>query len=92
MGCKFRPGDRSEVDTADIGQSKYMTTVRMGPRGQIVIPKEARELFDLHPGESMLLLADRERGIALIPKEWYQELFTHLSRLFPTDPPAPPAS
>lgn len=48
MSCKFRPGGKQEPGkkAEATGQSKYLTTVRMGPRGQIVIPKEARELFD----------------------------------------------
>ena len=46
-------------------QDKFMTTVRIGPKGQIVIPKEVRAMFGLAPGDSLILLADRERGIAL---------------------------
>lgn len=45
-------------------QDKFMTTVRIGPKGQIVIPKEVRAMFGLAPGDSLILLADRERGIA----------------------------
>ncbi len=43
----------------------YMTTVKIGPKGQIVIPKEAREMFGLAPGDTMVLMADKKRGIAL---------------------------
>ena len=43
-------------------QDKFMTTVRIGPKGQIVIPKEVRAMFGLEPGDSLILLADRERG------------------------------
>lgn len=39
--------------------------VRMGERGQIVIPKRAREVFDLHPGSELLMLGDESQGIAL---------------------------
>lgn len=39
--------------------------VRMGERGQIVIPKRAREVFDLHAGSEMLMLGDESQGIAL---------------------------
>ncbi|MGN1345777.1 MAG: helix-turn-helix domain-containing protein [Eubacteriales bacterium] len=40
--------------------------VRLGERGQIVIPKKCREVFNLHPGDMLLLLGDEARGIAMI--------------------------
>jgi AbrB family looped-hinge helix DNA binding protein len=40
-------------------------SVRVGERGQIVIPKEARELFDIRPGEKLVVLGDETQGIAL---------------------------
>ena len=40
-------------------------TARVGDRGQIVIPKEARELFGFQPGQTILVLADEEKGIAI---------------------------
>lgn len=46
-------------------KGKFMATVKVGPKGQIVIPKEVRDMFDVKPGDTMVLLADVERGIAL---------------------------
>ena len=43
----------------------YMASVRLGLKGQIVIPKDAREMFGLEPGDQLVLLADRKKGIAL---------------------------
>ena len=40
--------------------------VRIGERGQIVIPKKCREIFDLKPGDMMFLFGDEERGLALV--------------------------
>ena len=40
-------------------------TARVGERGQIVIPKEARAMFGLEPGDTLVLLAYKKRGIAL---------------------------
>lgn len=48
---------------------KYAWTVKIGEKGQFVIPKEARDVFDIHPGDTLLVLADRKRGIAIPPKE-----------------------
>lgn len=39
---------------------------RVSDKGQIVIPKAARQMFDIRPGDSLLMLGDRKRGIALI--------------------------
>lgn len=44
---------------------RFMATVKLGPKGQIVIPKEVREMLGVEPGDSLLLLADREKGVAL---------------------------
>lgn len=43
-------------------EGKYMTTVKVGPKGQIVIPAEVREMFGIEPGDQLLLLADTEQG------------------------------
>lgn len=40
-------------------------TVKVGERGQIVIPKEAREVFQIHAGDSLIVLGDEKWGIAV---------------------------
>lgn len=57
-----------------IWNGKYAGTVTVGTKGQIVIPKEVRELFGIQPGDALILLADRDRGIAIPPRETFQEL------------------
>ena len=49
-----------------------MATV--GEKGQIVIPKQARDLFDIKPGDSLLILGDDERGLAIPNKGMLAEL------------------
>lgn len=46
-------------------EGKFAATVRVGEKGQIVIPKGARDLMGILPGDTLLVLADRERGIAV---------------------------
>lgn len=38
-------------------------TAKVGDRGQIVIPKEARELFKIQPGDTLLILGEKETGL-----------------------------
>ena len=45
---------------------KFISTVKVGEKGQIVIPKGARDLFGIKPGDTLVLMADVNRGIALV--------------------------
>lgn len=49
-------------------KGKYAWTVTVGEKGQFVIPKQARELFDIKPGDTLILLGDEQLGIAIPPK------------------------
>ena len=53
---------------------KYAWSVTVGAKGQIVIPKEAREVFGIAPGDTLLLLGDEKRGIAIPPKSLFSQL------------------
>ena len=44
---------------------KFAGMVKIGEKGQIVIPKEARELLGVGPGDTVLVLCDREQGLAI---------------------------
>ena len=57
----------------DINNEKYAWMVKIGEKGQFVIPKQARELFDLQPGDEILVLGDKEKGIAILPKDKQQD-------------------
>ena len=43
----------------------YMSSVRVGPKGQIVIPKEAREFFNIRPGDTLLILGSESQGLVV---------------------------
>ncbi|MEE0961832.1 MAG: AbrB/MazE/SpoVT family DNA-binding domain-containing protein [Bacteroidales bacterium] len=45
--------------------------VKVGDKGQIVIPKEARKVYDIKPGDALLLLGDKN-GMALVKTEIFQ--------------------
>ncbi|MER2147630.1 MAG: AbrB/MazE/SpoVT family DNA-binding domain-containing protein [Ruminococcus sp.] len=51
-----------------VPEGKYAWTATVGEKGQIVIPKQARDIFGIKPGDTLLLLGDEKRGIAIPPK------------------------
>ncbi len=57
-------------------EGKYAWTATVGEKGQIVIPKQARDIFGIKPGDTLLLLGDEQRGIAIPPKGAFAELFS----------------
>ncbi len=59
-------------------EGKYAWTVTVGEKGQIVIPKQARDLFDIKPGDNLIVLADMKRGLAIPPKQSFAELFSKI--------------
>ena len=59
-------------------EGKYAWSVTVGAKGQIVIPKEARDLFHIEPGDTLLLLGDEKQGIAIPPKSTFSNLFSHI--------------
>ena len=58
---------------------KYAWTVTVGTKGQIVIPKEARELFHIRSGDHLIILGDAKQGMAIPPDrsfdEWFRRVF-----------------
>ena len=63
----------------NVQNGKYAWMVKIGEKGQFVIPKEARDLFDLQPGNEILVLGDESRGLAILPKEMQKE---YIARIF----------
>ena len=53
-------------------------TVKVGDRGQVVIPKEAREIFKIEPGDSMLVLGKEGKGIVLVKTSKMKEFATKI--------------
>ena len=49
-------------------------TVKVGERGQIVIPKDAREMFHIQPGDTLLVLGDEKNGIVVTRPEVVSEI------------------
>lgn len=50
-------------------KDKYVGISKVGEKGQIVIPVEVRKMFDINPGDSVIVLCDKEKGIAIVKSD-----------------------
>ena len=55
-------------------EGKFASTVKVGAKGQIVIPKGARDLFGFKPGDTLLLLADVQQGMTIMRQEVFDKI------------------
>ena len=54
-------------------KDKFIGVAKVGEKGQIVIPKEVRDMFEIKPGDTVVLLCDKEKGIALVKPDVIQD-------------------
>ena len=64
-----------------VPEGRFMGLVKVGEKGQIVIPKRVRDLFQIQPGDNLLLLADVKQGIALVQADAYFDFANQLTQL-----------
>lgn len=57
-----------------MSKNKFVGISKVGEKGQIVIPKEARDMFNINPGDSVIVLCDKKRGIALVKADIIESL------------------
>ncbi len=77
------------IDDLPPAERKFAGTVKVGSKGQIVIPKGARDLFGIKPGDTLLLLADAERGMTIMRQEVFDR-FIAQAMSATSGPPTPP--
>lgn len=53
---------------------KYVGICKVGEKGQIVIPKAARDMFDINPGDSVVVLCDKKKGMAIIKSDFITDM------------------
>ena len=57
-------------------KDRFIVSVKVGEKGQIIVPKEAREMFDIKPGDTLMVLGDKERGLALMKSDTVYDLMS----------------
>lgn len=58
-----------------VPQGKYIFgIVTVGDKGQIVIPVRARRIFNISPGDQLMMLGDQDRGLALVDARFFLEV------------------
>ena len=62
----------------DMPNGKYAWMVKIGEKGQFVIPKEARELFHIQPGDTLLILGEEDTGLIVSRPEVLRDLASKL--------------
>ena len=55
-------------------EKRFIVSVKVGPKGQITIPVQARNMFNIKEGDTLMVMGDIERGIALIKDDSFYEL------------------
>ena len=50
-------------------KDKFVGIARVGEKGQIVIPKEARDMFGIKPGDCIVVLCNKKKGMALVKSD-----------------------
>ncbi len=57
-----------------LSNDKFIVSVKVGPKGQITIPKEAREMFEIKEGDTLMVMGDQKRGIALLKADLFYSI------------------
>ena len=55
-------------------EDRFIVSVKVGPKGQITIPSEARKMFDIKEGDTLMVMGDKKRGIALLKADLFYSL------------------
>lgn len=55
-------------------KNKFIGICKVGEKGQIVIPAEARKMFNINPGDSVVVLCDKSQGMAIVKSEVIEEM------------------
>ena len=55
-------------------EDRFIVSVKVGPKGQITIPVDARRMFDINEGDTLMVMGDKTKGIALLKADAFYRL------------------
>ena len=58
----------------EVNEDRFIISVKVGPKGQITIPAVAREMFDIKEGDTIMVVGDKARGIAIMKADKVYEM------------------
>lgn len=58
----------------DIKEDRFIVSVKVGPKGQITVPVEAREMFNIKEGDTLMVMGDKTKGIALVKDDVFYKI------------------
>ena len=57
-----------------VNNDRFIVSVKVGPKGQITIPVEARKMFDIKEVDTLMFMGAKERGIALLKDDIFYQI------------------
>lgn len=58
----------------EVREDRFIVSVKVGAKGQITVPAEARKMFDIKEGDTLMVLGDKTRGLALVKDTEFYKL------------------
>lgn len=55
-------------------KDRFIVSTKVGSKGQVVIPVEARKMFNIKPGDTVMVLGDKKRGLAIMKDEEFYKV------------------
>lgn len=54
--------------------NRFIVSVKVGPKGQITIPSQARKIFNIKEGDTLMIMGDIKRGLAIVKDDMFYQL------------------
>lgn len=64
----------------DVRNGRFIVSVKVGPKGQITIPYEARKMFNINEGDTLMVMGDINSGIALVKSDEFYTLMDKMNK------------